>query len=298
MKPKTAGYWACKPERVMLLKHTHEPGTSHPFRERLFTIIFEADTPAGKLFDVFLLAAIVLSVLTVMLESVKTFSETYHSFFVALEWVFTGIFTIEYILRLYCVKNQLKYATSFFGIIDFLSVLPTYLSLILGGAQSLMIIRVLRLLRIFRIFKLTSLINQGNLIIYALRASRFKISIFLYAVILVTVVFGSVMYFVEGSVNHRFDSIPRSIYWCIVTITTVGYGDISPVTAIGQFLASMLMIIGYSIIAVPTGIITSEMVKKVNPRNVSTQVCPNCTKEGHDSDAEFCKFCGERLNGS
>lgn len=278
--------------------HKPEPGTAHPVREQIFTIIFEADTPAGKLFDICLLVAIILSVATVMLESVNTFSAAHHNFFVALEWVFTGLFTIEYILRLYCVRSQFKYATSFFGVIDLLSVLPTYLSLFLGGAQSLMIIRVLRLLRIFRIFKLTGLINQGNLIITAMRESRAKISIFLYAVILITLVFGSVMYFVEGGVNERFDSIPRSIYWCIVTITTVGYGDISPVTALGQFLAAMLMIIGYSIIAVPTGIITSAMVKKVSPRNITTQVCPGCTKEGHDQDADYCKFCGEKLNGA
>lgn len=272
-----------------------QPDRRYTFRDRLFTIIFEADTPAGKLFDVTLLGAIMLSVLVVMLESVKTFSDRVHDVFVVLEWVFTVFFTIEYLLRLYAVRNRLKYAVSFFGIIDLISILPTYLSFILGGAQSLMVIRILRLLRVFRIFKLTGLIDQGNHIASALNASRYKISIFLYVVILVTCVFGSVMYFVEGGVNERFDSIPRSIYWCIVTITTVGYGDISPVTSLGQFLASLLMIIGYSIIAVPTGIITSEIMRKSSPQKITTQVCPHCLSEGHDEDAVYCKFCGGHL---
>ncbi|HRD81379.1 MAG: ion transporter [Saprospiraceae bacterium] len=263
-------------------------------RDRLFTIIFEADTPAGKIFDVSLLVAILLSVLVVMLESVKTFPDEVHHLFVVLEWVFTIFFTIEYLLRLYTVGNRLKYAASFFGIIDLVSILPTYLSFILGGAQSLMVIRILRLLRVFRIFKLTGLMDHGNHIAGALKASRYKISIFLYVVVLVTFVFGSVMYFVEGGVNESFDSIPRSVYWCIVTITTVGYGDISPVTPLGQFLASVLMIIGYSIIAVPTGIITSEIMRKP-PEKITTQVCPHCLSEGHDADAVYCKFCGGHL---
>lgn len=263
-------------------------------RDRIFTIIFEADTPAGKIFDVSLLVAILLSVLVVMLESVKTFPAWVHNLFVALEWVFTIFFTIEYLLRLYTVRNRVKYAASFFGIIDLVSILPTYLSFMLGGAQSLMVIRILRLLRVFRIFKLTGLMDHGNHIAGALKASRYKISIFLYVVVLVTFVFGSVMYFVEGGVNESFDSIPRSIYWCIVTITTVGYGDISPVTPLGQFLASVLMIIGYSIIAVPTGIITSEIMRK-SPEKITTQVCPHCLSEGHDADAVYCKFCGGHL---
>jgi voltage-gated potassium channel len=271
-----------------------QPKRRSALRDSVFTIIFEADTPAGKMFDIFLLAAILLSVLVVMLESVKTFPDWVHNLLVVLEWVFTIVFSAEYLLRLYSVRNRAKYAASFFGIIDLVSILPTYISLFMGGAQSLMIVRILRLLRVFRIFKLTGLMDQGNHIVSALRDSRHKISIFLYAVILSTIVFGSVMYFVEGGVNDGFDSIPRSIYWCIVTITTVGYGDISPITPMGQFLASMLMIIGYSIIAVPTGIITSQMMKKT-PENITTQVCPHCTREGHEADAEFCKFCGGHL---
>jgi len=270
------------------------PDRQHTLRDRLFTIIFEADTPAGKMFDILLLIAILLSVLVVMLESVKTFSDWVHNLLVLFEWFFTVIFTAEYLFRLYSTRNRAKYATSFFGIIDLVSILPTYLSLFLGGVHSLMVIRILRLLRVFRIFKLTGLVDQGNHIAGALKASRHKISIFLYVVILVTVVFGSVMYFVEGGVNERFDSIPRSVYWCIVTITTVGYGDISPVTPLGQFLASVLMIIGYSIIAVPTGIITSEMMRKT-PETITTQVCPHCMREGHDADAGYCKFCGGDL---
>ncbi len=275
-------------------KQTINDGT---LRDKLFTIIFEADTPQGKLFDIALLISIALSVLVVMLESIKGFSALYLQAFVAIEWVFTGIFTLEYLLRLYAVRNRLKYAFSFFGLVDLISILPTYLSLFLGGAQSLMVIRVLRLLRIFRIFKLNSLIYQGNMIASALKNSREKISIFLYTVLLLTVVFGSVMYFVEGGVNERFDNIPRSIYWCIVTITTVGYGDISPVTPLGQFLASMLMVIGYAIIAVPTGIITSEMMRKT-PEKITTQVCPHCLREGHDIDAVYCKYCSQSLENT
>jgi voltage-gated potassium channel len=267
------------------------------FRERVFTIIFEADTPAGKVFDIALLIAIVLSVAVVMLESLPDMPARFRDAMVMLERVFTVLFTIEYVFRLYAVRNRWKYASSPLGIIDLMSIAPTYLSFILVGSQSLMAFRILRLLRIFRIFKLTRFMNQASFIVGALQASRDKIYLFLFTVSLITVVTGSLMYFIEGGVNPDFDSIPRSIYWCVVTITTVGYGDISPVTPLGQFLASLLMMTGYAIIAVPTGIISSEMVRRQHaPFLVSTQVCPHCTGEGHDRDALHCKYCGALLN--
>jgi voltage-gated potassium channel len=265
-------------------------------RNRLHEIIFETDTRAGRIFDIVLLIAIVFSVMVVVLESVVSIHNSYFVLFYVFEWTFTVLFTIEYLLRLYCVTSKLKYAKSFFGIIDLLSILPTYISLFFGGAQALMVIRILRLLRIFRILKLPKLLNQGRVILDSLKASREKIFVFIFTVLLITLVFGAVMHLVEGGTNPGFNNIPRSIYWCIVTMTTVGYGDISPQTPLGQFLASVLMIFGYAIIAVPTGIVTAEMVKRVrHPAHVSGQVCQNCAREGHDHDAGYCKFCGEKL---
>lgn len=272
-------------------------GRNERLRARLHEIIFEADTKEGKYFDIALLVAIVLSVVVVLLESVQSYFERYTDLFWALEWFFTFIFTIEYFLRLYSVKSSFKYAKSFFGIIDLISILPTYISIFFGGTQVFMVIRIFRLIRVFRILKLTHLLIQGRLIIESLKASKEKIFVFLFVVILATFSFGAIMYFVEGVKNPGFDSIPRSIYWCIVTLTTVGYGDISPVTPLGQFLASLLMILGYSIIAVPTGIVTANMVNIFKRESdFNTQVCPNCAREGHDLDASFCKYCGEELN--
>lgn len=266
------------------------------FKSRLHEIIFESDTRAGKAFDVTLLVLIILSVAVVMLESIPAYEKRFRNIFYALEWFFTIVFTIEYLLRLYSTLRPFNYARSFFGIVDLLSILPTYISLFLAGAQTLMMIRVLRLLRVFRIFKLSHSLNQGAIIVSALRASRTKISVFLYAVVLIVSIFGALMYLVEGSVNKEFDSIPRSIYWSIVTLTTVGYGDITPITGLGQLLANLLMITGYAVIAVPTGIVTSEMVKGIQAKTITTQVCRYCAKEGHDVDAKYCKNCGERLN--
>lgn len=273
--------------------------TNNPFKERLHEIIFEADTPLGKAFDVLLLAAIVASVLVVMLESVDELSLQYAGFFHAIEWVFTILFTVEYLLRLYCVHKPWRYATSFFGIIDLLAILPTYISLLTVGTSYLMVVRVLRLLRIFRIFKLAQYLKESEIILRALRASRIKITVFITFVILAITVVGALMYLIEGGINSGFSSIPRSMYWAIVTITTVGYGDISPVTPIGQLLAAMLMITGYAVIAVPTGIVSAEFANaQRQPSHVlSTQVCRNCLKEGHEADAKFCKCCGEPLNG-
>jgi len=263
----------------------------------LYEIIFEADSPTGKQFDIWLLIMILASVLTVFLESIPSLGEKYSTLFYALEWVFTLFFTVEYWLRIYCALRPLRYVTSFYGIIDFLSILPTYLSLLIPGAQVGAVIRALRLLRVFRVFKLHNFLNQGDVISQALLRSRQKIAVFLYAVILMVIVIGAFMYLIEsnGPEADRFDSIPRSIYWAIVTITTVGYGDISPATTLGQFVAAIVMIAGYAIIAVPTGIVSAELVAANRP--VGTKVCPHCMTEGHDEDAGFCKTCGGELVG-
>lgn len=266
-------------------------------REKLHEVIFEADTPAGKWFDIVLLIAILASVIIVIIESVPSYQAKYGTVFTALEWIFTIFFTVEYGLRLYAVHKPMKYATSFFGVIDLLSILPTFLSLIFAGTHSLMVVRGLRLLRVFRIFKLANFLSQGQVIVAALKASRAKIFVFVIFILIVVSIFGSIMYLVEGASNSQFDSIPRSIYWSIVTLTTVGYGDISPVTPFGQAIAAVIMIAGYAIIAVPTGIVTAEaMAAKKIEKKITTQSCRYCSKEGHDRDAVYCKYCGEILN--
>ena len=261
-------------------------------KERFYEIIFEADTKGGKVFDIILLVIILISVVLVMLESVESIGKEYGKFLKISEWIITIIFTIEYIFRILIVKKPWKYTTSFYGIIDLLAVIPTYLSLILVGGQSLVVIRILRLLRVFRILKLTRYSSAGQSLVKALWASRAKISVFLFFVFTVVIILGTIMYLVESK-ESGFSSIPRSIYWAIVTLTTVGYGDISPATALGQFFASIIMIMGYAIIAVPTGIITAEIVK---PNKKNTQVCPECLHESHDDDAIYCKKCGTRIN--
>ncbi len=262
-------------------------------KERLYKIIFEADTPAGKLFDISLLFVILISVLIVMLESVTSVTAGQLQILKILEWVITAIFTIEYILRIIIVEKPFRYIFSFYGIIDFLSVIPTYLGLIIVGSQSLMVIRILRLLRVFRILKLTRYTQAGGFLMRAIWASRAKISVFVFFMMIIVVIMGTIMYLIEGETNG-FSSIPLSIYWAIVTLTTVGYGDISPQTPLGQFMASIIMIIGYAIIAVPTGIITAEIIKPTPVRN--TQVCQKCLFDKHDDDAVFCKKCGNQLN--
>ncbi|QGY43885.1 ion transporter [Maribellus comscasis] len=262
-------------------------------RDKLYEVIFEADTKEGKVFDVVLLFVILLSIALVMLESVPFVREDYRSILRIMEWTITIIFSIEYILRVIIVKKAFKYIFSFYGIIDFLSVIPTYLGLFLIGTHSLVVIRILRLLRVFRILKLTRYTHAGRTLARAMWASREKISVFIFFVVTIVVIVGTVMYLVEGE-PHGFTSIPRSIYWAIVTLTTVGYGDISPQTSLGQFLASVVMILGYAIIAVPTGIVTAEMMKSTSESN--TQVCPSCLHDKHDDDAVFCKKCGARLN--
>ncbi len=272
-----------------------------PLQEKIHEIIFEADTPTGKAFDVSLLIAIVASVIVVMLESVDSINAKFHDFFFVLEWIFTIFFTIEYILRLYSVRRPMKYATSFFGIIDLLAILPAFLELFIAGTHYLVVIRTLRLLRVFRIFKLTKFLKESSYIAKALRESREKITVFLVFVFLMVVIIGSVMYLIEGDhPDSGFTSIPRSIYWAIVTLTTVGYGDIAPSTELGQFLAAIVMIMGYAVIAVPTGIVSAKMTKnKANEddiyHTVTTQACKSCSGEGHDHDAIYCKHCGDKL---
>lgn len=262
-------------------------------KQKLYEIIFEADTPAGKLFDVVLLVVILLSVVLVMLESVPSIAANNLLTLHKLEWIITGIFTVEYLLRILITKRPVRYIFSFYGIIDFLSVIPTYLSLVFVGSHSLVVIRMLRLIRVFRILKLTRYTSAGQSLRRALWASREKISVFIFLVLILVVIIGTIMYLIEGE-TYGFKSIPTSIYWAIVTLTTVGYGDISPGTALGQFLASIVMILGYAIIAVPTGIVTSELMKPASKRN--TQVCQTCLCETHDDDAIYCKKCGAELN--
>ena len=268
--------------------------TLSPWRGRLHEIIFEADTPAGKAFDVALLVAILLSVLAVCLESVEKIELQYGRTLRIAEWVFTISFTVEYVLRLICVGRPRRYAVSFFGIVDLLAILPTYLSLVVAGSQSpLLVIRAIRLFRVFRVFKLAQFLGEARVLSSALRASRRKIIVFLGSVLTLVLILGTMMYLIEGERNDRFSSIPEGIYWAIVTMTTVGYGDVTPVTVVGKIVASMVMIMGYAIIAVPTGILTVELTRA--QKTVSTQACPECSAEGHDPDARHCKFCGAVL---
>jgi voltage-gated potassium channel len=262
------------------------------WRDRLERIIFGVDTPAGRAFDVVLLVLILLSVTVVLLESVPSLRKEYATALRAAEWGFTVLFTVEYIFRLICTRHPLRYALSFLGIIDLLAVVPAYLSLILSGTQSLSVIRALRLLRAFRVLKLTHYVGEGRTLMRALRASRPKITVFLVTVLTIVVIVGALMYLIEGE-ERGFTSIPLSMYWAIVTLTTVGYGDLAPSTVPGRLLASLLMILGYGIIAVPTGIVSAELVRAVvDPvgRN-----CSNCGAAIHDTDARHCKHCGGRL---
>jgi voltage-gated potassium channel len=265
-----------------------------PWQRTLHEVIFEADTAAGKAFDVVLIASITLSVIAVMVDTIHSVNERYGGFLFGVEWFFTILFTVEYVLRLLCVGRPIRYAVSFFGIVDLVAIAPTYLSLLLAGSQYLIVIRVLRVLRVFRVLKLAEYLGEAEILRRALVASRRKILVFLVTVATLVVILGSLMFLIEGEGNG-FTSIPASIYWAVVTLTTVGYGDISPHTPIGRSLAVIVMILGYSIIAIPTGIFTAEFTQAIRKKGVSTQSCPQCSAEGHDPDAKFCKFCGERL---
>ncbi|QWX82537.1 ion transporter [Cellulophaga sp. HaHaR_3_176] len=275
------------------------------WKNRVHEIIYEADTPMGKLFDIVLFILIIISVILVMLESVKEIDAQYHELLFTLEWVITIFFTIEYIARLVSIKKPLKYVLSFYGIIDILSTIPLYISYIFAGSQVLLAIRALRLLRVFRILKLVRFLGEASQLKNALKASRAKITVFLFAVLIVSVILGTLMYIVESE-EAGFTSIPISIYWTIVTLTTVGYGDIAPITPQGQLIATIIMLVGYGIIAVPTGIVTVEFGKQSKEKtntsaqagtyvHVNTQACPSCASEGHRDDATHCYNCGSTL---
>lgn len=268
------------------------------WRNLLHEIIYEADTPLGKIFDIGLFVLIIVSVILVMLESVKEIDAAYHSLLLTCEWVITILFTIEYIARIVSIKKPLRYVFSFYGIIDLVSTIPLYISYFFAGSQVLLAVRALRLLRVFRILKLVQFLGEASQLKSALRASRNKIAVFIYTVLILSVIMGTIMYWVESD-SSGFTSIPRSIYWAIVTLTTVGYGDIAPQTPIGQLIATVVMILGYGIIAVPTGIVTSEFTKQgLNEEkkvHLNTQCCPSCSKEGHRDDATHCFNCGSEL---
>ncbi|MCB0474359.1 MAG: ion transporter [Flavobacteriaceae bacterium] len=267
---------------------------SKHWKARLHEIIYEADTTEGKLFDVVLLIVIVASIILVMLESVRSFDLKYHKFLNISEWIITILFTIEYIARIISVKKPSKYIFSFYGLIDLLSTLPKYISLAFAGTHALIALRALRLLRVFRILKLARFTGESNKLMAALKASRAKIAVFLFAVIIIAIILGTIMYMVEGEANG-FTNIPKSVYWCIVTLTTVGYGDIAPATPLGQLIASLIMILGYGIIAIPTGIVTAEYTR-AKEVHVNTQSCPACGVENHRDNAQYCYHCGHSLH--
>ena len=264
------------------------------YRSMIHEVIFEADTPSGKLFDIILLFSISASVLAVSLESVDSINHVYGDELYVIEWLFTILFSIEYLLRLYSVMKPIKYATSFFGVVDLVSILPSFIGLLfpLAGFQSLLVLRALRLLRIFRIFKLTRYLGEATALSQAIIKSKNRIIVFLSTIIVLSFITGAGMYLVEGPSNG-FTSIPQSVYWAITTLTSTGYGDTVPQTPLGKMLAIFIMIMGYSLIIVPTGIITNQLVKSTE---ISTQACPYCSKDGHDSNAKHCKYCGTELN--
>ena len=266
------------------------------WQKKIYTVIFEADTPAGKLFDVILIVSILLSVMAVMLDSVVAFHQQYGDLLYGIEWFFTILFSIEYALRLICVGDKRKYIFSFYGIIDLLAIIPTYLSVIFPGSQYLLVIRSLRILRIFRVLKLVQYVDEVELLKGALKNSARKILVFLFAVLTIVTIMGSLLYMIEGAENG-FTSIPRSVYWAIVTLTTVGFGDIAPQTGLGQALASLIMITGYGVIAVPTGIVTYDMAQSVKDR-LDIRRCSVCKKERHDVKANYCDRCGHELDAT
>ncbi len=264
-------------------------------KRKIWEVIFEAETPSGKFYDLALMVTIIMSVLVVMLESVDHVAEQYQEIFTPLEWVFTILFSLDYLCRLWVIKKPLKYALSFFGMVDLLSCLPTYLMIFFPGAQSLLVIRVLRLLRVFRVLRMVRHVNGAELILKALHKSRAKVLVFFFAVFLFNVVAGTLLYVAEGHLEDSlFTNIPISIYWSIVTVSTVGYGDITPVTGLGRFLTSICILIGYAIIAVPTGIVTADIIK--TDGDDTSDACPGCGVHGHLDDAVYCRRCGEEID--
>lgn len=266
----------------------------HGWRRAVYEIIFESDTPAGEAFDILLIAGILLNVVVVMLDSVASVHAAYGRLLHALAWLFTILFTVEYVLRLWCVNRPIRYALSFYGIVDFVAIFPAYVGLLFFGTLSLSVVRVLRVLRIFRVLRLPHFTREAASLSASLYASRRKIAVFLLTVLTLVVIIGALMYMIESE-GSGFTSIPVSVYWAIVTLTTVGYGDISPQTSLGQFLASIVMILGYSIIAIPTGIVTVDWAQNHSRRPAGSGACPGCRRAGHDDDARFCKNCGTRL---
>jgi voltage-gated potassium channel len=273
----------------------NEGTTKKTWKEQLFTVIFEADTRAGRNFDLALFFLIIISLVIVMLQSIASINAQYGPHMLTVEWIITILFTIEYILRIISIKEPLKYMTSFYGLVDLLSILPTYFSLLFPPSHFLLAIRALRLIRIFRILKLGQFVREGNTIVMAMKASTKRITVFLAFVLLLSIILGALVYVVESGVNENFSSIPQSIYWAIVTITTVGYGDVSPITPLGKIIASGIMLLGYAIIAVPTGIVTVELSKRGDKDDVHNKTCKGCAAEIHDHDANFCKYCGHSL---
>lgn len=269
------------------------PSRYEKFRHRLHEIIFESDTHAGKAFDVTLLVLILASVVCVILESIPALAAKHGALFRQIEWGFTAVFTLEYLLRILSVQRPLRYVTSFFGLVDLVAILPAYLGLFRIGSHEFIVVRLLRLMRVFRIFKLTHYTSASVVLVRSLRESRAKITVFFMAVFALVIVMGSLMYIIEGRTNG-FETIPKSIYWAVITITTVGYGDIVPATALGKFIAALMMILGYAIIAVPTGIVSVSLADAAR-KGASGQACRNCGREGHDLDAKFCKYCGTEL---
>lgn len=269
-----------------------------PWRIKLYKIIYEADTPLGKLFDIVLLGLIVFSIILVMLESVSSYYIKYHEQFYFAEWVITIFFSIEYLLRIITIDKPRRYIFSFYGIVDLLSTIPSYVIFFVGGSNMFLAVRALRLLRVFRILKITRYIGESQKLTNALKNSRAKISIFLFAVLIVCIITGTLMYLVEGP-DNGFTNIPISIYWCIVTLTTVGFGDIHPLTPLGRFIASFIMIIGYGVIAVPTGIVGAEISKDMNkPIDQDLITCGSCGEKEHKKSSEFCHKCGNKLHGN
>ncbi|AFV00916.1 ion transporter [Simiduia agarivorans] len=271
-----------------------EPQNNNSFKFRMAQIIFGYETPAGRAFDIALIWLILASVLVMMIDSVNGLDAQLRWALKAAEWAFTLIFTVEYGLRIYVAPNRWAYVRSFYGLVDLLSILPTYLGLFFGDLNYLLTIRLLRVLRIFRILKLARYLSEANVLMRSMIMARRKILVFFSSVLVLTTIFGSLMYVVEGPENG-FTSIPKSIYWAIVSITTVGYGDITPHTNMGQLLAALVMLTGYSIIAIPTGIFTAELVQEVN-RARSSRLCGDCNRPGHESDARYCRFCGHSLS--
>ncbi|MGS4347155.1 ion transporter [Myroides odoratus] len=266
-------------------------------KQKIYIIIYGSNTFAGKLFDLVLLAVILLSVILVMLESIESYDMKHHTLLKVLEWVITIFFTIEYVLRIICNKQPLKYIFSFYGIVDLISIMPMYLSFFVSDLGVLSVVRALRLLRLFGILNLVPYIGQESNLKLAIKASRTKIIVFIYFIVVVSILLGALMYVIEGK-DHGFTSIPRSIYWCIVTLTTVGYGDIAPQTTIGQMIASLIMIMGYGIIAVPTGIVTAEFSNLKRNKSIDARrrrACSSCTTTIYDDDANYCYNCGQKL---